>query len=238
MLDPHLIELMNKSSTDESATPFDLALDKIIKDQVNALMEKDTENKLLSPELRRTKIEQEVRNEIGSNNSSDQVLLAVKILLDEGSLREELVQMGSKLNALREFDADNLQEALKLPDECGQSILKVAIDKYNQGLLDDSLALFHFLTIVNPKEADYWYRYGLIAEKCEKYPLALIALNTTTALAPDFIGGHIYLANCHMKMNAYEEAKAELASAKKIMLSSPVDEEWKEHINQMEDYGS
>lgn len=249
MLDPHLSDLMHgeKAAKDKDNSPFEIALDKAIKEEVEARMEQEPPgNELLSPELRREKIEQEIRNDPSATESRNLSALAVRILLNEGSqtldkvdyknLYDNILALGEKLDALdmKALDANAIQEAFILSPEDGQSILKIGISKYTQGLIDESLAIFHFLTLVNPKEPDYWFRYGLTAEKCQNYPLALSALNTTSRLAPKFIGGHIFAAYCHLKMHSKEEALAELASAKQIAETTPVEDNWKEHISHVE----
>lgn len=248
MLDPHLIELMNKSASAKPTSKFELAFENSIKTQVDTLVEKAqySENKLLSPELRRAKIEQEVRKEVQDSDSSNQIRLAVKILLDEGSqflekeqyahLSDNIINICLKLNDLNlsQPDVNQLQEAMTLPEANGQSILEMAINKYNMGLIDESLAIFAFLTTVNPNEPDYWFRLGLTAEKCEKYPLALNALNTASELAPEFVGSHVYAVYCHLKMKAKDEAVAELTTAKEIADHTSVDNEWKAHIRHLE----
>ncbi|HEV8052978.1 MAG TPA: hypothetical protein VGP47_10840, partial [Parachlamydiaceae bacterium] len=135
---------------------------------------------------------------------------------------------------LKNLNDETLQSALKIPDSCGNYILKVGIDKYTHGLIDESLAIFHFLTLVNADEPDYWFRLGLVANKCEKYDLALSALAITSELAPEFIGAHVYAAYCHIKQHSRENTLEELALAKKIQETTQVEDKWRENILDIE----
>lgn len=231
---------------ENSNNELESALNQAIKEQVDIQMGAldPHEMQLLSPELRRAKLEQEMRNDLNLSESREQMALAVKILLEDGpqflekeeytKLQENIVKISQNLEGLKKFDAETLQSAFILPPECGYSILKIAKDKYIQGLIDESLAVFHFLTLVNPHEADYWFRFGLAAQKCGKYPLALSAFATVSDLAPEFLGAPIFAAYCHLKMDSKEGALAELASAKKIVEKTQGEEMWKSHISDIE----
>lgn len=249
MLDPHLSELLNgdKSASIKPDDPFEIALDKAVKEEVEALLALEpVGNELLNPELRRTQLELEIRHDPSSAKSKKHTSLAVRILLNEGSqflekaeyetLYENIMRLGMNLDVLdlHAIKADAIQVSCTLPADVSEYILKIGISKYDQGLIEESLALFHFLTFVHSQDPDYWFRLGLLAKQCENYPLAISALNTTSDLAPEFIGAHIYAAYCYLKMNSKEEALSELASAKKITESKPIDAEWMAQMNEVE----
>ncbi|MBA3602985.1 MAG: hypothetical protein H0W50_04950 [Parachlamydiaceae bacterium] len=227
---------------------FDLALDEAIKEQVNSVIAKEGlfENKLLTVSLRSSKLEHEIRETASFTDVRNNVSLAVKILQEEGlqyferveydALFESLNEINQHIDALnlKELNDEALQAALTISTSSGRYILKVGIDKYEQGLIEESLAIFFFLTIVNPIEPDYWFRLGLVAKKCENYSLALNSFATSSELAPEFIGAHIYTAYCHLKMHSKENVLAKLTEAKKIQETTQVEEKWRQHIGDIE----
>jgi hypothetical protein len=259
MGDPLLYDLMHgvgasskHSSTKASSSqkdPFDIAFDEAIKEQVdNEMANEDHQpaNQMLSPALKRAKLEQEIREAANFTGFEKNISIAVKILQDEGNQHLEKVEYDSlqeSLNAVNErlihldlknLSDESLQSAFKIPDNCGQYILKVGIDKYIQGLIDESMAIFLLLTIMKADEPDYWFRLGLIAQKCEHYDLALSALSTASELAPEFVGAHIYAAYCHLKKHSKDNALAELSAAKKIQETTQIEDKWRENIVDIE----
>ncbi len=226
---------------------FEQELEQEIKKQVDAqlALENPADHKLLSLSLRHKELEQEIHDASSLTEFGKYFSLAVNILLNEGEKHLENEENATLQKSLGELiqHIDNidfelsdtiLQDALKMDSNIGPYILKIGIDKYKKGNMNESLAIFLFLTLVNPDEPDYWFRFGLIAKKCENYPLALSAFATTSELAPDFIGSHIYSAHCHLKMHSKEEAMVELAGAKKILEITKIQDKWQEQITNIE----
>ncbi|MBS0654978.1 MAG: hypothetical protein JSR46_04305, partial [Verrucomicrobia bacterium] len=180
--------------------------------------------------------------EFGKNLS-----LGVTILRSEGkeyleeeensALQNALDKLSEQIDTfnLSELNEANLQAALKVDAALGRLILKVGIEKFSKGQLAESLGIFLFLTLVNPEEPDYWFRFGLVAKECEEYRIALNALATASELAPTFIGAYIYAAYCHLQLGAKESAMVELAKAKKIHENSAVEERWQQHLIDIEE---
>lgn len=223
----------------------ELALEEAIKNQVDSLMSIEGDsNKLLPPEARRAKIEQEVRASADFSELGKFISLAFEILKNKGStyldkneneiLQQSLDELCRKLENqdLKELTHEKLKMAFAMSTESRKLILKIGIEKFLQEKIDDSLAIFTFLCTVEEEEADYWFRLGLIAKKSNNYELALRALTTTSRLAPDFIGAHLYAAECYIKTGRYGDAKSELKEAKNCENSK--DEEWREQILEVE----
>jgi tetratricopeptide (TPR) repeat protein len=258
MPDPLLFDLMhgvnplkkgiNDKLNFKSIDRFESALDQEIEAHVDSLLESDPfpDNKLITPAMRRMKLEQQVRESLDFTEFGQKISLGVSILRigceqqlekeEYDALIRSLDELKERLSSLnlRELENETLQEALRVPAQCGPYILKIGINKFVQGLIAESLALFLFLTLVNPGDPDYWFRLGLVAKKTENYPLALSALETTSELAPEFIGAYVYAAYCHMKMDERECALAGLAKAKELLKTTQGEEEWQEHISNLE----
>jgi tetratricopeptide (TPR) repeat protein len=252
MIDPILFVLLEGkhpeiSKNDDLRKKFKIAIDEVIKNRLDELLaeEEAKDIKFESLTVRRAHLEQEIRDSINFTEFERHITEAITILWKEGSTSLEKEEYSMLINGLfilkknlirldlNELDDAKLQQALKLPTNCGELILKIALEKFNQGQYHESLSLLIFLTLVNPEDSDYWYRLGLVAQKCKNYPLALCALETTSELTPDFIGSHIFAAYCYLEMQSRENAVAELARAKNLY-GIKMEEKWQQHLANIE----
>lgn len=257
MLDPMLFDLMNgrgpknlnskgKADSPDKKSDSDIDFDEIVKDEVDRLLAmEDSSNQLLPLEARRAKIEQEIRAGANSTESQKSMTLADRIMRNEGlnylektehdALLGKLDELSQKVHDLdiKEVTEDQLTAALAIPEKEQALILKIAIEKYKQGLFEDSLALLTYLTTVAADDPDYWYRLGLVAQKTGKIPLAVDALNNVTDLSPEFVGAHLYLAECYLSQKMNDEAHSEFNTARSILESSGK-EDWHEQLNELE----
>lgn len=220
--------------------PFKLALDASIQEQVDLLLQEQDPSisQLLPREARRKKLEKEVRESLDFSELEKQIVLAVKILETEGhrylthdehsSLLENLDQLRHQLDAIQFSDVndESLRKAYAIPAKGLESILKIAIEKFNKEELLNSQAIFTFLSTLNPYDADYAYRLGIVAQKNEQYKTALQAYNAALSLDPQLIGAHLYAALCHIKCERKDEASKEVELAKEMMKRIEVNEDW------------
>ncbi len=235
--------LSKEKEVEKEKDRYEIARDKYIKEQVDVLMQEgNPNNKLLSSELRREKLEQELRNTLDSTEVEGFLLDAVKIVhsqgkqyLDEKSytaLIEELNQVRDRLEVidLENLDEEKLREAFSISPEGQSSILKIAIAKFNEGLLSEALSIFTFLSNLDFSNYDYAYRLGLIAQQNGRNDLALQAFTEVSQLNPEFIGSHLFAAQCYLDMHERENAIKELSEAKELLKSTEGGEEWRELI--------
>lgn len=259
MADPFLFDMMNglgakktnqnKSEQSLAYSVDELAFKDIIKSEVDRLMEIEDfpANSLLSPGMRRAKIEQEVRAGADLTDFQKWMSLANKIMRNEGlnylekSEGKDLLSKLDELNLnvndldLREVTKENLEEALSMPEKERASILKIGIGKYKEGMLEDTLAIFTFLTAIAEEEPNYWFRLALVAQKVGKYALAIEALDTLTDLDPDFIEAYFYRTKCYLDQKMCIEAESELNKAKAILKTTNEEEKWHEYLIEIED---
>lgn len=263
MADPRLFDMMNGVYPKKKTMPDDrspsarppaandgdsdaMALEELIKEEVESLMSaEDPSAKLLPAEARRAKIEQEVRAAADYSKLGKFISTAFEILRKEGSayldkkedesLQQSLDKFTERLEDLhiKELTDEKMAAALALPPEILKLILKVAIEKFRQGQIADSLAIFVFLTTVDEEEPDFWFRLGLVAQNFGNDELALQALTTTSRLAPDFIGAYLYAAESYFKTGRRGDAESELKKAKALMGTSQRDE-WQDRISEIE----
>lgn len=252
MFDPILSVLLGGSpletlKNDDLRNKFKIAIEEVIKNRLDELLaeEEAKDIKFESLTVRKAHLEREIRDSINFTEFDRHITEAITILWKEGSASLEKEEYSVLINSLfalkknlslldlNELDDAKLQEVLKLPANCGEMILKIAIEKFNQKQYDESLSLLIFLTLVNPQDPDYWYRLGLVAKKCKNYPLALCALETTSELTPDFIGSHIFAAYCYFEMQSRENAVAEFDRAKNLY-DIKMEEKWQQPLAHIE----
>lgn len=140
---------------------------------------------------------------------------------------------------LKNLDAETLknesfEKIVYLSPESRASILKIGIGKFSENLLNDSLSIFAFLSSLEADNPDYWYRLGLVAQKCDLNELALKSFIVTSELAPGFAGSHIYAAQCYLTLDQPDNAKNEVDSVKAILKESPGEESWNQTVVDIE----
>lgn len=239
MADPYLEQMIkgltaeNGKSKNSQQLPvkdrFEIAIDHHIDEMLNSSSFENTaeQDNLLSPQSRRKKMEVELKeslNEISEFNK--QVEVAVKLLFTEGGrylnalnysiMVEELSRASEILKHLdlTAFYSDSLGRVLALSEETIDSIFKVAIIKFEEEEYPSSLALFIFLTVLQSNNFDFWYRSGIVAQKCGNFALAIQAYENAAALNPALVEAHLFAAECHCELNQWKEAESEYAQAK------------------------
>jgi tetratricopeptide (TPR) repeat protein len=257
-IDPALYDMMHgvtptKKKVLSSEVPinnghFVPAIEKSIEMEVNRLLadEDPNQNKLLSVQARRAKLAQEMRESLDMSELEKHVSTASDIIRNEGNnylekeahnlLIQGLNSLGKQMLSLDPENLNNetLRTALTLPPNNLSAILKIGIAKFTDGLLQESFSIFAFLSALDSEEPDYWYRLGLVAQKCEQYERALRAFALTSLLAPEFIGVHIFAAECYLKMGQHDDALAEVNEMKHMFETNEVSEEWKARIVDIE----
>ncbi|MBA3238171.1 MAG: hypothetical protein H0T62_07490 [Parachlamydiaceae bacterium] len=228
---------------------YEVAFEEAIHEQVNSLMasREGIENKMLSPGEKRAQLEQKVRASLDFAEFGSYIESAFKIIRTDGpqyldkadykSVMDSLDKLNQQLTSLdiTKLCGNSLRNALVLPKKIQQLILKVGIDKFITESYDNSLALFSFLSLTDPEEPDYWYRLGLVAQKCENYVLALKAFAATSLLAPDFIGARIFAAQCYLHSGSGDDAEAELLEATRILKgSAEMAGEWQKYVEDID----
>lgn len=232
----------------EENDPFKLALEASIQEQIDTLMKEidPTSLKMIPPEVRRAKLEKELRDSLDFSELGEQVATAINIFENEGqeyltqeehsTLLENLEQLRRQLDALEfsELGEETLRKAYAIPPEGLDLILKIGTEKFNQGKLNDSVAIFTFLSTLNPDDADYPYRLGIVAQKNEQYDQALQAYKTALALNPQLVGAHLFSAVCHFNCKRNEDVLKEVTEAKNILKTTDNKEEWPQLITYIE----
>jgi tetratricopeptide (TPR) repeat protein len=226
----------------------EIAYEEAIQNQVDYLMslEDGQANSLLPPAARRAKIEHEVRALADFSEFGKTIALAFEILRNEGLallgndhdneiLQDSLDKLSEQLEdlELNDLTDDKLKEAYSMSPESKQLILKVGIEKYRHEKFKDSLMIFTLLSTIDDEEPDYWYKLGLMAQKTENYGLAREAFSKTSQLAPDFIGAHVFAAECDLKIGRRGDALTELKKAKEC-LSKNKSDDWQDQIFEIE----
>ncbi|MBA2727020.1 MAG: hypothetical protein H0U49_02465 [Parachlamydiaceae bacterium] len=259
MIDPALFDMMHGITTaakkkvlpmvnTNTNDPFGSVIEKSIQEEVDLMLANEDPNqkKFLSVQARRTKLEDELRESLDLSEFGKHVTIATNIIKNEGDQyleKQEFDLLIEGLNNLQKqmskLDPNNLnddaiKEALTLTPTNLASIQKIGIAKFSDGHMPESLSIFALLSALDSQEPDYWYRLGLVAQKCEQYDLALRAFALTSLFAPEFIGAHIFAAECYLNLEKYEDALAEVNEIKKILETTKVNDEWQARLIDIE----
>lgn len=251
MPDPYLMAMMrgefatNKSKSMPKKDKFDLSLEKQVNDYLDTIdFEAECqENKLVSPQMRRAQMKEELLSSMKSNELTQQIQTAISVLLSDGKqcleeieyrqMLEELSQIGDKVNAIN-LDSppeENFQTLFNISNSTMGGIFKVAAFKFASGEFDSCLSIFMLLSTLNPGNAEYWFRLGMAAQQSKNLDLALRAYRVAAELDPQLIGAELLTADCFLRQGKREEAQGAYKAAKKIEKSSQIDPDWKELLD-------
>jgi hypothetical protein len=158
-------------------------------------------------------------------NKEEYVLLIKDFLRAEENL--------ANLDVTKSLSPD-VQAVLQISSTSLGLILKIAMAKFNENQFSQSLALFALLTAFAPGSSAYWFRLGIVAQRCEDRDLALSAYSVSSMLDPSQIGAQIFSAECHLMANAREEAQVNCIQARNIMKTTKVEEIWPPLLSEIE----
>lgn len=238
-------KLKKKEGNGNSEDVIDKEIDAYV-DAMEIEEEDQSHPALQSQQMKRAAIKQEIREAIKLSGLNEQIILAITILNSEGIkylsgeanqvLQEDLVEAATRLAhvGVEEAANINLQTLAHISDESIQSIVRLALAKFTEGRYNDCLALFSLLTLLNPAYWEYWFRLGIVAQKCENDELASRAFAATLELNPNNIGARIFAAQCFIKRKMIDEAKAEIDAAKKLSEEEGVDQMWRDLLPTIE----
>ncbi|MBA3237053.1 MAG: hypothetical protein H0T62_01725 [Parachlamydiaceae bacterium] len=251
-MNPKLYDLIHgnkKSKIDstEELSKYDIALEAAIAEEADKIMQAQDPNinKFSTPEQRKAQIAREITESINLDQMGDLLNNAFHILCTEGKnylesesyeiLIIDIQSMVQRLDTLDPISLDDntLNKALNFSPLGIHSILKISIAKFEEGFLKESLALSTLLTILEPKEVDFWFRQGIIAKSCAIYDLAIYAFDVVNDLAPEFIGGYIIKAECYLDSTNKDQAIA-LMPKIKTLAETTIEEKWKKNVIDLE----
>jgi len=240
---PGEVEMKVKSGTSQ----FDNDLEKKIDSYVDELeLEEDpTHKSLVNAKAKRESIRLEIKEAIKLPELSKNINTAMEIIFNEGKkylspesaeiLTRDFSNAAEILDQLTIEGANvNLQELTKISDESMKSLVEIAIAKFSEANYVGSLSLFSLLTILNPSYSEYWFRFGLAAQKCEQLELASRAYAAALELDPNLLGAKVFGAECFLSRNLKEEARTEILAAKKMVEENATDPMWLELIANIE----
>lgn len=248
MDDPHYLRAMmhgeihgKKKQPEKKNAPksrLDEELDKEIDAYVDSIELEEDPKALQSSKAKRESLRQEIKEAVKLPELSKLLETAIGIIFSEGAkylspeendkLLSNFSQASTRFASMHLSDATdkNLQELVEISDDSMNSMVTIAIAKFKEERFADCLALFSLLSILNPAYSEYWFRMGIAAQKCENYDLASKAYEAASQLDPKLIGSRLFAAECFVERGLTDQAKAEIAAAKKIAEENKVDQMW------------
>lgn len=197
---------------------------------------------LLSPELQRKKVEEEIRKSLNHDEMNEYISLGIEIMVSEGNqyhekevyekILDDFTTATERLDTARVSDSqiENFMKELGISDKTIEAIQHVAIAKYNEEQFLNSFALYILLTALKSEEYEYWYSAGIAAQQMQSYQLALDCYKMVKNLNLALIGAYLFSVECYVQLNQLQLAKSELEMAKEIRESyaDDIEEKWSE----------
>ncbi|MBA2369024.1 MAG: tetratricopeptide repeat protein [Candidatus Protochlamydia sp.] len=251
MPDPYLDALMRGEYYKKKETlkrdKFELALEKEIAAHIESLHFESNSNQYKTTEMQKTQKREEMQAGLEMPELENNISLAFSTLLSTGSaylspdLNEEMV---SELTSIKlKLDVLNLdqslpngtfQELFNVTDSVMNGILKIGVEKFHEKELKTSIALFTFLTTLNPGNVDYLYRLGMAAQMNENFDLALKAFSAVLELNPQLLGAWLFACECSLHTGDQAQASAYFKQAKELTKDRVLNESWKKLISNLE----
>lgn len=223
---------------------FNKQLEESVIKQINAVLDNsseqiknqiDSENKLLSPELRFQRKKQEIiefvksfGKELGRLEYAMETFNTYKYnYLTEREVDKFDKEIEGFAERLLEFDANkplgnlSFQEFFGISNFIPYCLYTVAYNLHEKELYAAAGNLFFYLTLINPYVKDHWKGLGIAEKKNRRYEAALSAFAMNTLLDLEDPSPHLFSAECYIALKDIENAKHELELAQKLLEDRP-----------------
>lgn len=231
----------------EKKSRFDLETEKSIDAYIATLDfdKDDPQNQFTTPELKREKMKTELQEQAKLSELSAFIETAFEILTSQEEKYLEAEQFEIMYadfdkgnDALEETKLNsphaNFQAILHFSDSTIDSIFKIAVAKFIESQLSDSLSLFVLLATLVPENPDYWLRAGILAHRSENFELATRLYSTTTALDPTLVNPLLFSIDCYLKRGMKPDAIGAYTELMKLNDDSLIDDASKEMLSKYE----
>lgn len=209
-------------------------------------LEEGLSSKLVSKEMRRARLSQELKQELKFEELGQHLNRAVEILLDEGRKYfpegydqmerdfENGYQKLLELDLNQKINTSDLQDLLQFSPATLSSIVNCAKEKFKEEQYENCLSIFILLTTLDEMNPEYWFRVGIAAQYCENVTLALKVFGVAKYLDPEMIGPRVLSADCYLQLDQRDNAQKEYIEAKKIIEETDVELFWQEYFDVFE----
>jgi len=207
---------------------FEDEIKKQIDDYINNLADIPDQNRYQTPQMKIAKIKADLEEEAIQSELTEYVNLALQLLSKEAQTylsedqNEELRASFLKAEEMLEYlDLqapwnENFKTLLQFSDDAIDSIASVALALYREDRFDDALALYVLLETFSPETPQFWYQAGISAHARGNEEFALKQYQAAYTLDETLVGAKIFIAECLLKLQRFEEAKKNFAEIKQI----------------------
>ncbi len=214
---------------------FEIAIENAINKYVETLNVEDTAFEDHKRHLDR--IKEEIKRESLSPKLKNQILGAFDFIMAKGSenLNKELFERTMKeFQSLNEYlqnvDLNEPFPDFKITPEVNAGLLQLALLKYQKSEYPLSLSLFVLLTALNPINADYWFRQGIVCQKCQEYEMAIQYYERSLELDSELLGARLLTIECLTNTKQLDLAKSSFEQIKKMTEGMEMSEIWTEYM--------
>lgn len=253
MCDLYLQALLNGEISGKQLSPskekknrFELEIEKQIDEHIKTLpLDESPDNKFFTPAMRIARLREELREESKHSELTKYLDQAFQIIEKEGrkylsekqhqALLNEILRGLALLNEVSLSQVTNVdfKTLLSISDEAEDSIVLLAEKKTAETALDDCLPIYILLSVLEPKNATYWYRAAIACHCNKKYQTAIRFYNIAYSLDAELIGSKLFSCDCYLESNCIEEASQALKEAESISQKIECDATWKLLISEL-----
>lgn len=148
-------------------------------------------------------------------------------------IREECGHIAQRLTGMEEWETAKqegsphvLREFLQVSGSFMDLLYRVGEFYYKEGAYKESAAIFFVCATLDPLSISYWQAMGIAYRAQQEFSYACQAFATAHSLNPDDPTFLIYLAECQLLLNAYDEAKLCIQKAEELVRDNSINEEW------------
>lgn len=201
---------------------------------------------LLTPEMKRAQMKSEFLEALKLKEYKEYAEAAIRIIDAEGpkymkkqqfeTLQEEFINTKNKLETLDPNTIDTMafQELHCISETSREVLVLFAIDFFKESKFSDCLSICTLLILLHPENSNYWLRAAMAAHQNGNMSLAIKNYKSAVEIDSSLLTAHLLEVDCYLKLELYEEAKAEYIIAQdQIAALGSVPENWSDFLAEL-----
>ena len=236
--------LLTLNEESDARSKIERDYDQLLEEYIDSknLKSETKDSSVLSPNLRRSKLKEQIKADTQPRELLEYLKIAFNALRKTGirhlllnqydAMLQQLSRIRENLNKI-DFHTPietNYRTLLHFDDDTIKCILKIAQGEYNDDHLEESMSLFALLALLEPANAELWYRLGITAYRAKRFEFALHAFTNASTIDTDLVGSKVFSADCHLNLSNAKEAKIALEEALELIDKNGEGSRWLEMI--------
>lgn len=226
-----------ETKTSQFDTEYEKLIDNYIKDKG---LDQMPNHGLIPAHARLSKLKEDIKKQAEPDNLKESINLAFMTLIQDGkhnidsneykSMIKQFIEAKKYLSQFNHTQSsnENFRNKMHFNSSTMETIFKIAQYEYTSKNFAKSQAIFTLLSLLEPKDPDYWFRLGIVTYQLQSYEFARRVFYNATLLKPDFIEARIFLAECLIKLKQTAEAIHEIDKVSKEINKATLNPIWQE----------